>query len=365
MRLQLGGAARRGALFAAAGLAAGRTARAADERDPGDGRATARLGVYSDDDATRVVTTLVDGDVALPQSLDVGAHVLVDAISSASVDVVSAATGRWDENRVEVGGRLARARGPGGVDLGIAAVHSRENDWSSWSAQASAGRDFARRNTRLDLGVGHVRNHVGRASDANFEESLASTTVEVGVTQVVGARTVAGATYLFQASDGYHASPYRFVRTADERFTFPEMHPDARRRHAATGRLLRGLMPRLGWDTSYRLYFDDWGVRSHTGQSALVWEAARRWDLRARGRFYYQSAASFYRQDYDFPARYMTADRELTTFWDAGGGIQAAWSPGPLTADVKLDATHYRFLDFDPLPSRLAVVVEAGVGARW
>ena len=104
---------------------------AAQDAEPGEGQATTRLLIYSDDDATQVVTSAVDAQVALPGKVEIGTHALVDAVSSASVDVISAATERWDENRVELGARAAWEVSEVGLSLGY--TRSQENDWLSHS----------------------------------------------------------------------------------------------------------------------------------------------------------------------------------------------------------------------------------------
>ncbi len=64
------------------------------ELEAGDGSATSRVLVYDDNDATTVVTSIVDVETQISGDVSVGAYALLDAVSSASVDVVSAATGR-------------------------------------------------------------------------------------------------------------------------------------------------------------------------------------------------------------------------------------------------------------------------------
>ena len=335
-----------------------------DLRAPGQGSVLSKVSAYQDDDDTLVITSLVDGDVVLPGRVTLGAHVLVDSISSASVDVVSAATGRWQEDRVEAGARAA-ARVPGGVDAGLALARSTENDWASWSLEGSLARDLAQKNTRVEVSYGQSTNRVGRAGDPAFERALTARTVEAGVTQVAGPRTVIGAVLTVQVADGFLNSPYRYVTTADGRFALPEAHPGRRVREAVTVRVLRAVGRRACWDTSYRLYADDWGVVSHTLATAVALELGGAWDLRLRARAYRQSAADFYQETYAAPMAFMTADRELATFWDAGGGVKLGWRRGRWVVDGKADGTYYRYLDFARLAGRAALVVELGAGVSW
>jgi hypothetical protein len=278
------------------------------------------------------------------------------------VDVVSAATPGFEETRIEAGGRARLVRRAG--ELGIGYVHSTENDWSSDSLQVSLARDLARRNARLQLGYGYTSNLVGRAGDMVFERSLVAHTLELGLTQLVDAKTLIGLTYTLQASDGFHSSPYRYVPVTGSGAAFLETHPSSRLRHAVTLRALRWLAG-MGVEATYRFYLDDWGMASHTGSVSAARELGEHWELRARGRAYHQGAAEFWRRAYDTPMAYMSADRELATFWNVSGGVKLAWHSGGWTADAKVDAFLYRFVDFARLDGRNAVVGEVGVGFSW
>ena len=335
----------------------------AQEGEPTGSQVASKLGLYADDDETRVVTSLVDGNLALPAGLDVGAHVLVDSVSSASVDVVSAATQRWTENRVEAGARASARLGRN--DLAVAVVRSGENDYLSWGVQASAARDLAQRNTRAQLAYGFTTSLVGRNDDPTFERDLRAHTVELGLTQVLSETLLVSGTYTLQRSDGYQASPYRYVLLGDGSAAFPELHPEQRTRHALTARAMKSLAPAMSLDVSYRVYVDDWGIGSHTIAAALVRELGRSWDVRLRARAYRQSAADFYRERYDRPMTFMSGDRELGTFWDAGGGAKVGWHVGGLSIDAKIDGVYYRFLDYAYLDGRAALVSDVGAAYTW
>lgn len=345
----------------AAIVAAATPALAQEAGAPGSGEAAGRLLVYSDDDATSVVTSVLDAEAALGAGLSAGAHVLVDSVSSASVDVVSAATGRWDEIRVELGARLgARVAGTG---LSAGYTRSEENDWQSDALSVGADRELFQRNTRVAISYGLGLNQVGRAMDPTFERSLDSHSVEVSVSQLIDEQTRLGAAASAQVLSGFLSSPYRFVEAADGS-RGPERHPDSRLRRALSAHGVRSLLPQLAAHLSYRVYSDDWGVVSHTASAQLVVEHGR-WLGRLEGRYYWQDRADFYRETYETSFRFMTADRELATFWDAGGSAQVAARLGPVTADLKLGAVHYRFKNFAALPRRTAVLAGGGARLAW
>jgi hypothetical protein len=65
------------------------------------------------------------------------------------------------------------------------------------------------------------------------------------------------------------------------------------------------------------------------------------------------------------PMRYMTVDRELSTFWDAMGGLKLAYSGDSWDLEAKTDAIVYRFDDYARLRGRVAIVSGLGVTWRW
>jgi hypothetical protein len=319
-----------------------------------------KVSTYTDDDHTAIRTGLVDGDVTLGGGLGAGAHVLVDSISSASVDVISAATPGFEETRVETGARARLVRRAG--EVALAYVRSTENDWTSQSGQLTLARDLAHKNARLELGYGYTTNTVGRSGDEAFCKSLAVHTVEASVSQILDEKTLVALSYTFQAAEGFQSSPYRYVWVMGVGFL--ETHPSQRMRHALTLRALRYLAG-AGLEATYRLYLDDWGIVSHTATASATVELGQHWALRVRGRGYYQQAADFWRETYDMPMAYMSADREVATFWNLGGGFKLSSTWGGWTVDAKVDAFLYRFLDFARLDGRTAVVGDLGVAYTW
>jgi hypothetical protein len=346
------------AVVAAAAPAAAQVA----DTEPGDGKLDATVAVYADDDETTVVTSLIDGTVRLPVPVVLSAHALVDAVSSASVDVVSAATARWDERRIEAGA-TATAR-VAGTDATVGYTTSGENDWRSHAAEVGLARELARRNTTIALGYGYTDNRVGRAEDPTFERALTVHGGRLALTQLLGPRTLASIAYTVQRSTGYHASPYRYVTDATGA-SRPETHPAERVRHAITLRVIRAVGAATSIDAQYRLYADDWGIASHTVTAAIARELTDSLDLRLRARGYYQGRAAFYREAYEMPMQYMSADRELSTFWDAGGGVRLAWHGEHVEIAAKADAIYYRFADYARLAGRVAVVTGGGVTWQW
>ena len=330
------------------------------DREAGEGEVKSSLAMYADSDKTTVVTTVVDGSVRLPQPVIINAHALVDAVSSASVDVVSAATSRFTENRVELG-TAAQIGFSQASEGSIGYTHSGENDWQSHAIELGYSHDLAHKNAKLSIGYGFTRNDVGRAHDPTFERLLDVQGAQVGLSQIVGVKTLVTLAYTLAYASGYQGSPYRFITSPT--FSAPESPPESRTRHAITARVLHMIGRANTIDAQYRFYLDDWGILSHTVELAYTRELAAAWSLRIRARGYRQHEASFYQETYAMPMRYMTEDRELSTFWDAMGGVKLGYTGDSWDLEAKADAIVYRFDDYARLRGRVAIV--SGLGATW
>ncbi len=357
MRLQL-------VSLAAFLLASGSAEAQEEDVEPGKGTATVRSAIYADSDSTLVATNIVDAEVAATKELRVGAHVLIDQVSSASVDVVTAATGRFDETRWEGGFRGDYAL-PRKMDLDVGYVSSMENDWRSHAVQVGLSKRLAQDNATLRLSYGGVANRVGRSGDPNFSDSMSVHTGQVGLTQLIDPESLVSVTYFVQRASGFQSSPYRFAATQDLLMVVPESHAATRVRHAASLDYRRYLSSQAALTASYRLYLDDWGVMSHTASVRGRYVPSDAWSLEAWSRGYTQSAADFYEWRYARAQRYMSNDRELSTFWDVSLGGKAEWQQGDLALDAKIEGIYYRFLEFLSLPSRAAIVSSLGVRYQW
>ncbi len=332
--------------------------------EPGSGLARVTGSVYLDDDDTQIYTTLADGEVALPGATSLGAHVLVDVISTASVDVISAATPSFDEVRVEFGATAGIFITPE-VELDVGFTHSAEGDWLAYLPSATLAFDLFERNTRLDVGYGLAYNQVGRANDPTFDEQLLAHTAEAGITQVLGRGTVGGLRYTFRSASGWQSSPYRTVTLRDGSTSFFERHPDTRLRHAVVAHLIQHVADGVGMFLSYRFYGDDWGILSHTGTAELRFATDSGFGVRLRARGYYQDDAYFWHEQYDAPLKFMSSDRELSAFWDLGGGVKLSYEQESWRIDLKVDATRYEFMNYARLEGRVSIVSNLGATINW
>ena len=97
---------------------------------------------YADSDHVFVLTPSIAGSVAKPAAgWSVDASYLVDVISAASVDVVSTASRRWEEE-VRQAGSLGGSWKKDSFGISATGVASFEPDYVSWAAGLSLSQDL-------------------------------------------------------------------------------------------------------------------------------------------------------------------------------------------------------------------------------
>lgn len=318
---------------------------------------------YVDDDATSISTTTVAVRAKPTSSLIISARYIADAVSSASVDVVTAATGRWTELRSEVLAGVAYADGTTTASLDY--IYSHENDWDSHTISVGGSRDLFHHNLTLAAGASYVDNRVGRADDMNFDKHMRTYGGSVRAVWTATPVDIFTTSYDVSRSTGYQASPYRYAFVDDPSgapIAFPEEVPDLRMRHAITTRWNHHLGSDSALRSHVRLYGDDWSVRSLTAGTELV-VGLEPFELAINARVYAQQHAAFYQDVYDGPRRYMTADRELSAFQDVFAGIRGGWIGESVAIDASFTGFAFRFPEFARLPRRMGFV--AAIGLVW
>jgi hypothetical protein len=327
---------------------------------------TAKTQVYTDSDHTTVVTPVVEGKADVGPSTNVSLGYLVDAVSSASVDLVTQATPRtMHDTRHEVTTGLQQKfdtiTATGGYSF------SKENDYLSHSINVGLADEINDKNTTLGLGYGVNFNTVGRSGDENFSRQMTAQHVAASWTQLVSPTLATQVTYELGYEQGYQASPYRFVPVraslmAAPDFWVPETDPDTRVRHSIVLGANRAMGDGGSLQGDYRFYLDDWGITAHTIGLRYFVKLAERLELRLRERFYVQGAASFYQAVYTTAMQYITYDRELSPLWSEtiGGKITYGFTDR-IEGEFKLDVFYYKYSDFPPLLDRTGANVGLGV----
>jgi hypothetical protein len=331
-----------------------------------------RASVYQDDDYTTVFTAAIDANGVIEETVGLRAGYLVDVTSSASIDVVTAATDRWEERRDEF--RAGADVYAGNVIVTADYVHSLEPDWSSHRINGGFSIDLADRATTLAIGGGVILNDVGRSgedqTEGRFSESQTTFAANLRWVQVLDPESLMQLGYAGQIVTGYQASPYRYVRLTDGS-TYPETHPSERHRHALVFRYRRALSETVALALDERVYLDSWGIFGTTTIAGVTIELAERVELELRDRFHFQTGASFYEPSYSMRKQYLSIDRELTPSIDNHVGPAFVFTfeeAGPfeeLVVDASASFFFYRYFEFEPLPWRFGFTATLGFGGTF
>jgi hypothetical protein len=220
-----------------------------------------------------------------------------------------------------------------------------EFDYTSLGIGATLSKDFNQRNTTLTGGIAYSLDTVKPVGDIPVGLSPMPVTTAIkkakqgstdtknvfdlllGVTQVIDRKTLMQLNFSYGMDDGYLTDPYKILSVVDNTGTIVgtdpylyEKRPDSRTRQALYWKLVH----QFGADVarlSYRYYWDDWGINSHTLDLRYRVELGDRQYLEPHVRYYTQSKADFYY--YALPAGstpefasadYRLADMDATTF---------------------------------------------------
>ena len=167
-----------------------------------------------------------------------------------------------------------------------------------------------------------------------------------------------------------------------------EHHPDNRARQSVALRANIYIRPiKLAIRIGGRVYRDTWDITSGTGEieaERYLFEGLR---LAARGRYYKQTGASFWSDDYTGgnpplgpKGQYWTGDRELSPFSSIGLGLRLTYSMQPakgrilglmtgLKVGVAADVVQFDYAEYTlggtPITNARAYILGANLSASF
>jgi len=327
---------------------------------------------------------------------------IVDAPGAAtSVDVVTGATTLKDVRHAFHGGATLRSDD---AYLRTAYQYGFESDYRSNSVSISAGTELFERNTALDLTYSKSWDSVCDLKQPNAKSAVERQRLPTSEGCFAGKERTAHALSLHslqgswtqawspiwntqlvlstQLLQGFQANPYRAVWLG--RSAAQEHHPDNRARYAIGLGTRIWLKPIGGALQLFgRAYRDTWDVRSVSAELAYERNITDVLRVRARGRYYNQTGAAFFSDDYanDPGGQYFTGDRELSAMQSFLGGLRVELIPPPRSDGtiagfldsmlfvLKGDYLRYEFSDFRygkvAVPNRTAIFGTMGIEATF
>lgn len=227
---------------------------------------------------------------------------------------------QFEDTRIQAGFTFERDN-QRGLSTTYGGVVSQESDYDSFGASIGAAKESGNKLTTYNLGLALTSDTIYRSDTGGTPEPLANVESErpftegirstidtlVGFSRVLNKQTLMQVNITLGQSNGYHSDPYKIISAADsdDRIVanFHDSRPDSRTRAALYTKLVHKL---TGSDNSlhlsYRLYQDDWGIFSHTGDFRYRFQINPKQFLEPHLRLYQQSEADFYRRKLDVDA---------------------------------------------------------------
>lgn len=335
--------------------------------------------VYSETDRVTAVETVVEGKRAFDNGQTLGVKIVYDALTGASANGAVPADRAQTFTRPSGKGAYSVKPGETPLDdtfhdtrvagsttwsvplnrltranLGFNA--SSEYDYLSLGASGGISRDLALKNTTLSLGfsfsrdqidpVGGIPEPLAPMAPAGREQPRIAgddtkTVLDllVGVTQVLGRASLARLNYSFSRSSGYLTDPFKMVSVVqgpmagtpgDPLEHLFERRPGDRTKHSLFGEIRR-MLGRDVASASYRLFWDDWGIRSHTVDLHYNRPLGSRSYVEPHLRYYSQGKADFYKRflvDGQALPDFASADYRLGDFHATTAGLEAGRALG-------------------------------------
>jgi hypothetical protein len=352
-------------------------------------RASVEASAYGDTDHVTVLTPTIAASVADPvEGWSIGGSYLLDAVSAASVDIVSSATARWKELRHVGAGNIHWKPHDFGIDFGGGV--SREPDYLALAAGGTLSIDLFDKNITALLGFSHGDETAGRSGTpfSVYSHHLVKDGPRLGVTIIADPTSVIDLTGEGDFERGDQSKPYRYIPlfapsvgahlqpgasvdevNANRLGAKPaEQLPLTRRRYSITARLSHRF-PSGALRLEERLYSDDWGLQATTTDGRYVIDFDRRLFIWPHLRVHFQSPVTFWRRTYDADVTpsgaitniplLRTGDRELGPLrtFSLGGGLRWKLDSNPRTRwsfTLQGDAVFTSYLDALYIRSRTA-----------
>lgn len=296
---------------------------------------------FSDSGENSVITTSFN---LAKKVLERTAFLIDIELDQVTVPAVTAVTGAtrpqrrvnepFEKNRGQV--ILGLEQGLGQTTTFAANVYrSQEVDYTSTSLIGTLSQDLNDKNTTVTLRGQYNADLVGEILPTGdlVNRKKKVYTGSVNVAQLLSPTTVFDMSYDFVHLKGFLSDPYRQVKVTDDNGVFVitnELHPSSRTRQAVAGKISQ-MIPNIKGSLigSYRYYFDNWKVKSHTAEiklnkyivSDLIFGVSYR---------YYNQSASYFTKDKYVGQQYLggalrTADYKLKGFSSNNVGFSLEW----------------------------------------
>jgi hypothetical protein len=231
-------------------------------------------------------------------------------------DTRVAITGEWDKPINRLSSVLLGATLSTEIDytsLGLSATYERyfNNKNTTLAAGAAITLDSIKPIGDIPLGLNPMRRGGSDQQRDGSSDTKTSADVMIGVTQVLGRKSLMQFNFTHGTSSGYHNDYNKVLTVLDPTTNAPlvgawlgpddlpylfEQRPDSRTRDIIFVRGVHHLTEDV-INLSYRFFTDDWGIDSHTLDFRYRYELNSTQYIQPHIRYYTQGKADFYRHD--------------------------------------------------------------------
>lgn len=306
--------------------------------------------------------------------VSLSASYYVDAVSSASIDVVTSAS-PFKETRNEYGVGLDYIYRDAQVTLGVS--KSKEPDYVADAVSVDVAQEVFGGMTSVSLGYTRGSDKVGRKDTAGYFDAAHHWQYRLGVTQILTPRWLLSLNGEAISDEGFLGSPYRVALslcTPDVSGSgrlncaaTPERVPRTRTSRSVKLRTVGGIGTQSAVRAEYRYFWDTWSIRSHTGELGYGRTFGDRWLGDAYLRYYKQSAALFYSDNALQETTFISRNRQLSTFNTLSLGAKVSYTakkvPGRYEIKINgaLERVRYKFNDFTDIRDGKLYTYDANV----
>ncbi len=270
----------------------------------------------------------------------------VDAVSNASIDVVTTAS-PYKETRKEWGIGADYAYRDSLLSVGYSS--SDEPDYKAQGLSMDVAQEVFGGMTTIKLGFSRGQDDVGRKGEGFFDYAK-HWRYRLGLTQILTPRWVATLNFEAVSDEGFLGSAYRAAQVFGA--LVPERNPRTRSSRSIKLGAIGEIMPRTSLHADYRYFYDTWDIKAHTFQIGGSRHVGESFLIDASLRYYQQSKALFYYDNAPVETLYVSRNRQLSTFNTFAPGMRVTYQykqvPGQyeIKGHLNYEYQTYKFKDF-------------------
>ena len=266
------------------------------------------------------------------KSVSVWGKYYVDSLTSATIDVISAAS-EYTEERIEKSVGFDYLHDKSTISMGY--TNSEENDFVANTFNFGISHSMFGDLTTVSLGYTKGLDDVYSSVDPNFSGSAERSKFRVSLSQVLTKNMLMGLTFESVTDEGDLESPYRRVHFLDQTAAGgvgyqSEAYPDTRTSHALSLKALYYLPYRAAIKAETRVFTDTWGVNATMYELGYTHPWKRDWIFEVSYRAYSQNQTDFYSDMFNRidEFNYRTRDKEMSTLSTSSIGFGATYEFG-------------------------------------